>query len=318
MKTRLRPRLGLVALFSSFSASLLAAALAACGARTGLPVAELPQRDAGADVVDAAEEDAAEEPDVIEEDAPPIPPPDLCQDAGITYIYVVTRENELQHFYPPTRSFASNGALSCPAGGTPFSMAVDRAGIAYVLFSDNTLTRVDPAAMSCTDTGFATMQPGFDMNFGMGYSADTTGPGETLYVAAAGAPDQLAQVDTTTFGLSVLGTFSSAIGEAELTGTGDGKLYAFGIDNGTGSTHLAEIDKTNAAVLSDVTLPISAVGISAWAFAFWGGKFYFFTAVGAAGTTVSEYDPVTGAFDPSYATSDQGIVGAGVSTCAPL
>jgi hypothetical protein len=328
VKTRMRLRLA----FLAFSGSLAAVAVVACGARTGLPVDGRARYDAGADVVDedAIEEDVADvvEEDVIEEDAPVVPPPTSCADAGVTYIYVVTQQNELLHFYPPDKSFASNGPISCPVAGNPFSMAVDRSGIALVLFDDvnGTLFRVDPAAMSCTDTGFVSGQNGFAPKFGMGFSADTGDPGETLFVAADNTtsplpnpppmPSTLAQIDTVTFNLSVVGMLPASIGDAELTGTGDGKLYAFGVDNAAGTTHLAQIDKASATVLSDVTLPITGM-INAWAFGYWGGKFYFFTSMGG-GSTVSEYDPVTGAFDPSYASTDETIVGAGVSTCAPL
>ena len=59
-------------------------------------------------------------------------------------------------------------------------------------------------------------------------------------------------------------------------------------------------------------------GPDAWAFAFWGGDFYFFTSVGGAPSTVGRFHPADGSFDPVYATLPSGaITGAGVSTCAP-
>jgi hypothetical protein len=64
---------------------------------------------------------------------------------------------------------------------------------------------------------------------------------------------------------------------------------------------------------------------SGFAFSFWGGDFYFFTGATScdfAGqpcfSTVSQLVP-GGAFDPSYAVlQNENIVGAGVSTCAPV
>jgi hypothetical protein len=53
-----------------------------------------------------------------------------------------------------------------------------------------------------------------------------------------------------------------------------------------------------------------------WAFAFWGGKFYLFTAP-TGSTIVTEFDPTTLAQTTVASTGDI-IVGAGVSTCAPM
>jgi len=62
-----------------------------------------------------------------------------CPDAGATFVYVVTEEFELMSFYPPTGAFTAIGTLDCPVATngsgspfTPFSMAVDKSGIAYV------------------------------------------------------------------------------------------------------------------------------------------------------------------------------------------
>ena len=54
-----------------------------------------------------------------------------CPDAGATLIYVVSEQNELLSFYPPTATFTPIGTLACPDAdptATPFSMAVDRTG----------------------------------------------------------------------------------------------------------------------------------------------------------------------------------------------
>ena len=62
-------------------------------------------------------------------------------------------------------------------------MAVDRTGIAYVVFSPSgELFRVSTATAACEPTPFVSGQGGFSSTFGMGFSGDTDG-GETLYVA---------------------------------------------------------------------------------------------------------------------------------------
>jgi hypothetical protein len=310
------------------------AAVAACGARTGLPVDERDSgsggapRDAGhdapPDVLDAG-------PDVL--DAPPDvfdAPPDVydCQDAGITYIYLIGNDNTLLKFYPPTKVADTIGVIKCPIAmpqmnPTPYSMAVDRQGIAYVVFTDGELFRVSTATASCEATGFPINQGGFSTEFGMGYSADLNDPGERLFVAG-NFTMQLATIDTKTFKLTPLGTFSMAIGEAELTGTGGGDLYAFGlvidVDGGmTSAIHLARIEKSTATVLGDAFLTVQSgtAQIFDWAFAYWGGNFYFFTSTDGSHSIVSRYIPGGPPNMPVVTTLGTAIVGAGVSTCAP-
>ena len=99
----------------------------------------------------------------------------------------------------------------------------------------------------------------------------------------------------------------------ELTGTGDGRLYGF-YDNGFGA-RLVQLDKKTGQYLSETSLPGVSKG-SAWAFAFWGGDFWFFTAPASA-STVTRYQPATKKIDVVGTLPAELIVGAGVSTCAP-
>ena len=279
---------GVRAPFLIFGATIIA--VAACGARSQLYVEDFPphEPEPGPDVEDAGPdvEDAPPDapPDVV--DAPPdAPPPSECDDAGITYIYLITEQNRLLHFYPPTGEIVTVGMIDCPSQSTPFSMAVDRKGTAYVLFQDGNLFAVSTADASCQATSYIPAQDGF-VNFGMGYSADITDPGETLFVARdsgqAGVAGSLGSIDTTTFNLTDVGTFSEDIGEAELTGTGAGDLYGFGVELGTTPVvlHLAQINKPDATILQDnfITLESNPSSIDGWAFAYYGGDFYFFTA----------------------------------------
>jgi len=308
--------------FLLFAASILT--VVACGARTGLRVDERHADagpdpvDAGPDVEDAADVfDAPEEPDVID------PFPDVandCIDAGITYIYLISSENELLRFYPPDLSVTTIGTINCPAssGANPFSMAVDRQGVAHVLFSNGELFRVSTLTASCKSTGFVSQQGGFPLTFGMGFSSNKDDPGETLFVAGAdtaGGSSAIGSIDLTTFTLSTIGLVSAPIGNPELTGTGDSRLFGFGPT--APNAHLAEIDKATAAITNDVLLNLDQSNIDAWAFAFWGGDFYFFTSESQGTSIVHRYTPGGTKTPPAVAVIDLTIVGAGVSTCAP-
>jgi hypothetical protein len=318
-----------LAFFAPVAAALAAAS--ACGSRTGLLVP--PPHDASADVEpDVAPEvgsDVLEEPDAAEEDAlPPLDvieePINICPDAGSTLIYLITQSNVLMSFYPPTATFMEIGTINCPDPGTPFSMAVDRtSGLAYVEFvpSGNLFRVTTTSPPQCTPTSFVSMQGGYPTLFGMGFAAnavDASTP-ETLYVAG----DQgnvvqmgqgvLASIDTTTFRLTQVGQFNPVINGVELTGTGSGELFAFYATN-AGSAAIGQIDRATAQVIGEANLP--GVNVSGgWAFAFWGGDFYLFTAPGGA-SIVQRYRPSDGTIVQVAQTSLE-IVGAGVSTCAP-
>jgi hypothetical protein len=321
--------------FALFAASIVA--VAACGARSSLREdAPRTTSDAGPDADDAGPDadDAADAMDVM--DAPEVfdAPPDVevfpdaaitdCQDAGTTYIYLVSSENALVRFYPPDLSFTTIGTIDCPtttAGATPFSMAVDRQGIAYVLFNDGELFRVSTLTASCKPTAFVAAQGGFPLGFGMGFSSNANDPGETLFVSGndfsdGGSAKLLGSIDVFTFNLSTVGMYDKIIGNPELTGTADARLFGFG--PGIPDSHLSELDKSNASVISDTLVQLNQNPQSAWAFAFWGGDFYFFTTAAVQGTTeVHRYTPGGSTSPPAVASIDLTIVGAGVSTCAP-
>jgi hypothetical protein len=241
-----------------------------------------------------------------------------CQEQGITYIYVVMDDKSIYAFDPPSATFAPRGVLGCMDNDQAFSMAVDRKGVAFVEFTpfsqlgNDNLYEVDTKDGTCVPTIY---QPdkAFDA-FGMGYVANTNNGGETLYLASADGI--LATLDTKTFARTEIGTFSKPLGEAELTGTADGRLFAFGLDKNTGMTTLAEVDPKTAEVLSDQGLPIGQ-NTSAWAFANWGGDFYFFTTQNGVNSIVTKFDPNAHVFT-HVADAPGKIVGSGVSTCAPL
>ncbi len=317
--------------FVLFAATILGAV--ACGARTGLPVPKPPVHDAGIDAVEEPPVDAP--PDVV--DAGFDAPIEIsCADAGIQFIYVITEQNELFSFYPPDNSFTDLGMITCPSMGTatPFSMGVNRAGIAYSVFSDGNLFVFDTGhpSTSCQATPYTPTQLGNTINFGMAFSADLNDPGETLYVASGDSqdagmiPEFLGTIDTTAFTLAPVGQFPEVIGSAELTGTHDGRLFGFGVDQQTSGTSfsLVQIDKATAGILSQIPIliPTGTENIVAWAFAYYGGNFYFFTAsANDHFSRVSLYTPKPGdtvANAVEVTQLSDLIVGAGVSTCAPM
>jgi hypothetical protein len=151
----------------------------------------------------------------------------------------------------------------------------------------------------------------------MGFATNGVTTAETLYVADADFQNnrsRLGAIDTTTLVLREVGTFTPGIPRAELTGTGDGRLFGFWPDVASAGGHLVQIDPANAKIVAKNDLPIGDPG-DAFAFAFWGGDFWIFTS-GGGSTDVSRYRPATA--QTSFETSYPGtVVGAGVSTCAP-
>lgn len=256
--------------------------------------------------------------------------PSNCPDAdpSATLVYVMTQQRELFSFYPPTNAFRRIGTIGCPgatgAGAAPFSMAVDQQGVAFVVFDDGRLYRVSTLDASCSTTPYVVDQQGFH-TFGMGFAVDNASGagGESLYVVEnpGGGNGRrslgLGRIDLQTFDLRFLGGFDRTIQRAELTGTGDGRLYAFHGDpfNTTRST-ISELDKATGRVLAASNVAVAAEP-AAFAFAFWGGRFYVFTARSSRGASeVREFDP-DARTTRVVANLSSTVVGAGVSTCAP-
>jgi len=244
-----------------------------------------------------------------------------CSDAA-KLVYVVSEENDLYSFQPADSTFKKIGPLDCSAGSaSPNSMAVDRTGTAWVNYDDGNLFKVSTADAHCTSTSFKPKQHNF-VKFGMAFSSNSAGStDETLFVVGLdglGSGQGLAKIDLNTMVLDLIGDFTGTLkGKgAELTGTGDGKLYGFFTTNPNAT--LAEIDKGSGATPMMTSLKGVNTGL-AWAFSFWGGDFWYYTSDGISPSTVTRQKTSS---DGSIAVSvdDVGgfrIVGAGVSTCAP-
>jgi hypothetical protein len=313
---------------------LLAGAVASCGARTGLSIT--PETDAGqeASVIRdrfvPTEEEAMPPIDAFKNDVQVVNP---CPDAAATLIYAIGESNVLYSFTPPNGPFTPIGTIECPGTDstiTPFSMAVDRSGVAYVVFSNQMtskaagLYRVSTKTAQCTPTSYDPGKNGGE-TFGMGFVAnvgDGGDAGETLFVSedlgTNGAGNGvLATIDTETFLLTSIGPYSPVVSNAELTGTGDGRLFAFSPATTAANTFIAQIDPTNATVIGKDPVPGVVQG-AGWAFGFWGGDFYTFTTPSETDrmTEVHRFNPVDKSVTLVTSINDN-IVGAGVSTCAP-
>jgi hypothetical protein len=235
----------------------------------------------------------------------------------------VSDANTLYSFAPETLTFTPIGLLNCASGGAvPTSMGVDREGNAWVLLSDGSINQVSTKDATCKPTTFAPGQSGF-LKFGMGFATNGVGASaETLYVSDHDGKG-LAKVDLSSYTLSTIGPYSGILKgtTSELTGTGDGKLYGFFV---TSPAIVAEIDKTSGNILSMNTLANTYAG-TAWAFAFYGGAFYVFTADNSGGglpkdgtgSDVTLYKPTDGSTMVVKPKIGFTIVGAGVSTCVP-
>ncbi|HEY1960608.1 MAG TPA: hypothetical protein VGH28_33585, partial [Polyangiaceae bacterium] len=215
----------------------------------------------------------------------------------------------------PTLGFSKIGDINCSQQATPFSMAVDRSGIAYSVFTDGNLFQVSTLNAACKPTTFKPNQAGIS-TFGMGFSG-AADAGETLYIAADNDPQtsRLGSIDTQSLALTVIGAFHPQGGaRCELTGTGDGRLFAFCLpQNGGGSGTLVNLDPATAQIISQVSINVGS-SQDAFAYAFYGGLFYIFT--GTQGSTVTTFDPIS-LTTKTVASLGSTIVGAGVSTCAP-
>jgi hypothetical protein len=88
------------------------------------------------------------------------------------------------------------------------------------------------------------------------------------------------------------------------------------------ATFIGRINKTTAENEQTWTMPALVDTVRAWAFAHWGGRFYVFVTTqslfGEPTSQVHRLDPAAGAVDVILPSIPYVIVGAGVSTCAPV
>ncbi len=261
---------------------------------------------------------------------------DDCADAAKD-IYVVTSDYVLLRFDPRggANTFTTIGHIECPAGAEwpdrggatshPYSMSVDRHGTAWVLYTSGEVFHVSTTDASCAATEWSPDEGGFEL-FSMGFVSDFPGAAsEHLMIAGGVASDpgggHLGVVAPDTLALEVRHGLTRGEYSPELSGTGDAELFAY--YPGMQGSYVAVLDQNTAA--TERTWQIAALpGIpTGWAFARWGGRFYIFITVFDLATSVetsSVYllEPDTGEVSVLLSSIPYKIVGAGVSTCAPV
>ncbi len=232
-------------------------------------------------------------------------------------IYLLTKNYQLLAYLPQSQQITVIGTLECPAeyATWPFSMAVDRKGTAWVMYSSGELFQVSTANAACQPTPWPIGEKGF-IESGMGFAAD--GPGssaETLYVGSA--KGKLGAIDLGTFTATVLGNIAIVPGWPELTGTGQGELWGFFPQSQP--ARIARIHKATGAVDQVKLLAeLQMAAVKNWAFAHWGGRFLmFFQGEKDPSTSVYVYDPIADTYGLFQPTLGYPVVGAGVSSCAP-
>jgi hypothetical protein len=245
---------------------------------------------------------------------------DSCETKGVELIYLVDTDHNLSSFDPtklPGDPFHLVGKLTCDPSSSPFSMAVDRHGVAWVLYENGRVFRVSIIDGHCSSSGVTPADA--PRTFGMGFVSDgPTATTEKLFVAANEDSKELATLDTAlaTPRWTPVGTIKAKqTRNPELTGTGEGKLFGYFPEAPRG--FVQELDGASGkAVGSRFTLGPTSGTVHAYAFAHWGGVFYIF-ATDDDGSAVHAIHRKNGTYELVLKDLPQHIVGAGVSTCAP-
>lgn len=241
-------------------------------------------------------------------------------------VYLLSDTAELWLFDPAALEFTKLGSFDCGVDPTTFSMGVARDGTAWIMFQpggDIFLVDVNDAN-TCVPSGWQPNQFGYNL-FGMGFASNEVAGCDQLYLhsfdggswAEGENVGMLARVDRETMAAMPIAPIDYNGGE--LSGTGDGRLFAFA---GAGDAKLVEYDRSTGEELAITALPGLQLTY-AFAFAFWGGDFFFFTESGGIGTpsrvTWLDHDQSEGGGSTTVvAEAPLRVVGAGVSTCAPV
>ena len=233
----------------------------------------------------------------------------------VQQIYLLDSSANLYRFHPPSKELQQVATIDCDVGplASPYSMAISRDGTAYILYKALGCVGIYPVSITtgvCGEkTDFACGTDGF-RSFGMGFvTLTSTSTLEDLYIGNA---SQLAILDPEDWEVDIMGALK---GNPEFTGNARGELWGFFTT--TNPPQVARLDKNTGRLLDTWKLPSLSSYPSAWAFAFWGGSFYIFYAALMA-TSTNVYRVEDGVIEPYMIDTGKRIVGAGVSTCAPV
>jgi len=249
-------------------------------------------------------------------------------------IYLVDETYQLLSFNPRDgkNELKLLGNINCPAGpsygggsATPFSMSVDRDAKAWVLYNSGEIFWVNTKDLSCKASGFVPSQDGFE-TFGMGFVTDGFGTeAETLFVTGGSytspGKGNMASIDKKSLVLTKVGPLPNTENGPELTGTGRGELWAY--FPGMTNSFVALMDKGTGSTAKQYPIDPLPGSVRAWAFAHWGGRFYIFVtvydpALGRNNSQILMFTPDDGKVQKIMDNLPYMIVGAGVSTCAPV
>jgi len=241
---------------------------------------------------------------------------------GTEMIYTIDQFNQrLSQFDPASKTFIDLGSINCPTNGsaTPFSMSVDRQANAWVLYTNGEMfwVAINSGTLACTKVQWGS--PSGLKVFGMGFSTDQPGgSSEALYVGGGATQVQstytLAHVDPINLNTMPIGNQPAL---PEMTGNGKAELWGFMPE--ASNARIVQFDKTNGSIIKEFSQPMLAGTMSGYAFAHWGGDYWVFLQKGGeTSTKVYQIDGVGGGIKTITPTTGRTIVGAGVSTCAPV
>jgi hypothetical protein len=214
----------------------------------------------------------------------------LLSTAGYLYSVVVT-----------TLETRLIGYVNC--GVSLNSLAVSRAGAAYVSSSTGGLFKIDPTTAACTPTPFPALGSGVAIGFGPGPDPAL----DILRLAWSGSIGVIELVDYSLRDAVTLTPYRA--NPAEILGGPDGGVYLFGSDG------LSRVDPASGAWQVSVALPADAPRIGYYDFTVLGGSFYLVGGTGGSSTifrySLAEASMVTVGSVPIAA------LGAGTIACGP-
>lgn len=246
---------------------------------------------------------------------------ETCAINDVALVYVVDSLDGLYSFDPrklPGDPFRKVGTLDCDTTSTPNSMSVDRYGVAWIGYQSGVVHHASILDAHCAKG--SSRPSGAPRTFGMGFVTD--GPGaesETLFVAGPDIETRLATLETENVPVvwnEIVTLPVQRDRKPELTGTGDGRLFAYFPVPDRG--FVQEIDRASGRLIGTQWKLEGGKGrVRAYAFAHWGGVFYVFTATGG-NSAVHAIHMKDDRQELVRTDVPFRIVGAGVSTCAPL
>jgi hypothetical protein len=236
-------------------------------------------------------------------------------------IYLFDRGDTLIRYEPETATFTEIGRASCVP--TLWSMTVDRQGTAYVWSDEEQLFEISTVDASCRSVEGLVTPPNFMRTEALGFVSQSAGStAENLFVTFSdtNSTSRLGRVDFPARDIIDVAPMPAGRLRA-LTGNGAGELW--GSFARAGDLAVVQIDKGTGAVLQEIDVssidetPEFTTGVIGMAF--WGGRLYlFYDDDGNGSSSVFRVTPGTREIELVQANIGYQIIGAGVSTCAPI